>query len=202
MRFADLLPGCRIQAGQSLSAEIAYPNYSRADGWAASIVFMCETGVAGTIAVTTGAAADSFTVTVPATTTDAWVGGPYAYVVWLTKGDTKIVAENGSITVLPNPSHATPAMAILAAVNAVILGAAADDQLTVSVDGIQLRYWLKDRGIDEMLKLQYRFKQIVATELARAGGKGPAYAIQQHASEDRRLASPYMGVYPPGSIYP
>ena len=68
------------------------------------------------------------------------------------------------------------------------------DVLATSVDGIQLKYWMRDRGIDELFKVQSRIQSIVDGEIRRMGGAGGQYAIRHHAGEDHRLAGPYFGM--------
>ena len=199
-RLSYQIPSGRIQAGESLSATLSYSAFPRSAGWTLAVKFSCAGGAAATVACGSGPNPDDFALSLSATTTTGWMGGRYAFSVWATLANpaTVTVAEHGVFNVLANPATPTPAMTILTALNAVILGAASDDQLTVSVDGIQLRYWIKDRGIDELLKLQQRFRQTVETEIGQMGGKGPAYAINHHACEDTRLASPWQGLWPYG----
>jgi predicted Rdx family selenoprotein len=190
----------RIQAGESLTAILEYSDFPRSAGWSLAVAFIGATGPAGSVTCTAGTTADNFTMTLPATTTAAWNGGTHGYTVTATQSTTTvIVAERGVLQVLPNPIVATQAMTILAAINAVVLGAASDDQLTVSVDGITLRYWLRDRGFDEVMKLQQRFQTIVENEIRQTGGGSGRYAIKHHAAEDYRLAAPWPG-WPSGNL--
>ena len=99
-----------------------------------------------------------------------------------------------SFSYADNPTYSS---AEFPSINATILGAATDDQLTTSIDGITLRYWMREQGLDAMLKLQNRFQQIVQNEIRRQAGHGGLYAVQHHAIEDTRLAGPWFSYPPP-----
>jgi hypothetical protein len=78
-------------------------------------------------------------------------------------------------------------MTILAAIDALLLGRATDDQKTTSIDGTQMQYM----SIDQLQRLRENYRNIVDTEIREMGGGGGIYAIQHHACEDHRLAAPW-----------
>lgn len=204
----DQIPDGKIAAGETINATLSYQDFPRSAGWTLAVSFAGAYS-RDTVACTAGAGADEFALFVPASTTGAWKGGRYAYRVRATHvtggvsngqtiaAGTAYDAEQGAISVAPNPTAATPAMVALAAIDAVILGAASDDQLTISIDGVQLRYWMRDQGVTKMLEMQARFRAIVEREIREMGGGGGTYAIQHRAAEDFRLAGPWYGGYPP-----
>jgi len=197
-RLEDLLPNSqKLRAGESLTGQLEYDDYPRSAGWALTVYFSGEAGTRETIACAAGTTSDSFAFQIKGSTTASWTGGMYSATVTASKGDDTEDAERLAITILPNPTAQTQAQAILAAINATILGAATDDQLTTSIDGITLRYWMREQGLDAMLKLQNRFQQIVQNEIRRQAGHGGIYAVQHHAIEDTRLAGPWFAYPPP-----
>jgi hypothetical protein len=198
--YSKIING-QLQAGESLAATLGYDDFPRSAGWALVVQILGPTGPAGSVACGAASDADSFSFSLPASATTTWPGGKYAYSVQATLASpaTVSIAERGVFQVLPNPTNTTAAMTILAAINAVILGAAGDDQLTVSVDGVQLKYWMRDRGIDDVLKLQQRFEAIVEKEIRQLGGGGGRYSIKHHAGEDYRLGAPWFG-WPSGRV--
>ena len=190
-RLYDQIPLGKLQAGETISAMLEYDDFPRASSWTMAVAFIGPTGPAGSGTITAGDNANSFALAFASSA--AMLGGKYAFVVTasLSSPATVTVVERGVFQLLASPTVTTAAMTSLIAVNAVLSGACGDDQLTVSVDGMQLKYWLRDRGIDEIFKLQARFEKIVESEIRQMGGHGGVYAIQHHASEDHRLAAPW-----------
>jgi hypothetical protein len=186
-RLYDAIDQGRVMAGETIAATLEYDDCPRSEGWTLAVNFRGAYSGAQ-IACTDGTGANEFALTVPAATTLLWRGGRYAYVVMATKtGTGTVCVERGVVAVAPNPTTATPAMTILAAIDALVLGRATDDQKTIAIDGTQMQYM----SVDQLQRLRETYRNLVETEIREMGGGGGIYAIQHHACEDHRLAAPW-----------
>jgi len=167
----------RIQAGETVGPlTLAYPDYPRSSGWSLNCVIFGDTGLAGEQAAVGGADADSFALTIPATTTAAWTGGRKSFVIEVVHAVSgKKIAERGAILVLWNPRITTQEMTILAGIRAVKAGLATDGQRTITLgDGIQIR----NMTPAELDSWEARYVKVVNAQIGKAGGNGGVYAIK------------------------
>jgi hypothetical protein len=191
--YDALTNGGKIQAGETLKATLKYQDAPASAGWTLQVFFKGATDTATVTCTPNGTDPDAFDMVLLAATTTAWRGGTFAYVVSATLAtDGTYTAERGIMTVLPNPTATTPAMAMLSAIDSLLLGRATDDQKTVAIDGIQLQYM----SLQQLQTFRNSYREIVEQELRAMGGGGGRYAIQHHAGEDYRLAGPWQGGFP------
>ena len=193
---ANLFDQCaRIQAGETLGPyQLGYSDFPRSAGWTLKCVIFGQAGQDCDVAATAGPDADGFSLTIPATTTTAFVGGRKAYVIEAahTTNGTHI-AERGSLLVLNNPRVATAEMTILFNIRAVKAGLATDGQLMVALDGMQL----SSMTPEQLDSWEAKYIKIVNAQIGRAGGNGGVYAIKMRTPQDNRYAAPWYGPYPP-----
>lgn len=185
----------RVQAGETLGPiALGYTDFPRSAGWSLNCIIYGEAGKDAEVAAVAGTDADSFSLTIPATTTSTWRGGRKSYVIEATKQDgTAYIAERGAINVLWNPRVTTAEMTILTSIRAVKAGLAADGQQTIALDGIQLRHM----SPDQLDAWEARYLRIVNAQIGKAGGNGGIYAIKMRTPQDNRYAAPWYGPYPP-----
>ena len=185
----------KAQAGETIGpVALSYVDFPRSGGWSLKCVIFGQTGQDCDVAATAGADADSFTLTIPATTTAAFKGGNKSFVieaVHATNGT--YIAERGAISILPNPRVVTAEMTILANIRAVKAGLATDGQKTTMLDGVQFQY-MTPAQLDSW---EAKYIRIVNAQIGRAGGNGGVYAIQMRTPQDNRYAAPWYGPYPP-----
>lgn len=185
----------QIQAGETLGPIIlGYSDFPRSGGWTLKCVIFGQAGKEADVAATAGTDADSFSLTIPATTTAAIIGGRKAFVieaVHTTNGT--YIAERGALLVLHNPRVTTAEMTILTSIRAVKAGLATDGQRTTSLDGVQFQYM----SPDQLDAWEAKYIKIVNSQIGRAGGNGGVYAIKMRTPQDNRYAAPWYGPYPP-----
>lgn len=185
----------RIQAGETLGPVIlSYVDFPRSAGWTLKCIIFGDVGMNSDVAATDGTDADSFSLTIPASTTANWNGGRKSFVIEAKDNSGNVyIAERGALTVLWNPRVTTPEMTMLANIRAVKAGFATDGQRTTLIDGVQLQYMSRaDLDVWES-----RLLQIVNTQIGKAGGNGGVYAIKMRTPQDNRYAAPWYGPYPP-----
>jgi hypothetical protein len=188
--YDSLHNGGKLQAGETLKATLSYQDAPANDGWTLAVTFRGPYDTATVTCTANGTDPKAFDMVLLATTTTAWKGGTFAYVVTASKvGEGTYVAERGMMHVLPNPTATTAAMTMLAAIDSLLLGRASDDQKTIAIDGIQLQYM----SLQQLQQFRASYREIVEREVREMGGGGGRYAIQHHAGEDYRLAAPWMG---------
>ena len=185
----------QIQAGETLGPVIlGYSDYPRSAGWTIKCVIFGQAGQECDVAATAGTDADSFSLTIAATTTALFKGGRKSFVieaVHATNGT--FIAERGALGVLFNPRVTTAEMTMLTNIRAVKAGLAVDGQKTTALDGIQLR----NMTPDELDAWEAKYIKIVNAQVGRAGGNGGVYAIKMRTPQDNRYAAPWYGPYPP-----
>lgn len=185
----------QIQAGETLGPlELSYSDYPRSSGWTLKCIIFGQAGQDCDVSASPGGTADSFTLTIPATTTTAFTGGRKSFVIEA-KHETEgtYIAERGTLLVLWNPRVTTAEMTILSNIRAVKAGLATDGQRTIALDGIQLR----NMTPAELDAWEARYIKIVNAQIGRAGGNGAVYAIRHRTPQDNRYAAPWYGPYPP-----
>jgi hypothetical protein len=185
----------QIQAGETCGPVIlSYSDFPRSGGWTLKCIIFGQSGKDCDVSATAGTDADSFSLTIPATTTAAFTGGRKSFVIEAAHTtDGTYVAERGSLLVLWNPRVTTAEMTILTNIRAVKAGLATDGQRTVSLDGIQLR----NMTPAELDSWEAKYIRIVNSQIGRAGGNGGVYAIKMRTPQDNRYAAPWYGPYPP-----
>ena len=193
----DALPSDgRLSAGTSFSCDVAYDDAPRSDGWTLALL-LAGLKDSATIAATAGGSADSFALNITPETTAAWCAGPVAFIVRATSADTFTVndVERGRFYLIPSPGVQTHTQKVLAALKAVELGIALDDQQTRNLDGVGLSYSLRDRPeeLQKWLRFYESKRQREINEMAGRGA-GPL-AVRLRAGEYPHLAAPYPGVY-------
>ena len=185
----------QIQAGETLGPiALGYVDYPCSGGWSLNCLILGQTGSDCIVAATAGSDSDSFSLTIPATTTALFKGGRKSFVieaVHTTHGT--YVAERGSLLVLWNPRVTTAEMTILSNIRSVKAGFATDGQRTTLIDGVQLQY-MSSKDLDSW---EEKYIRIVNAQVGRAGGNGGVYAIKMRTPQDNRYAAPWYGPYPP-----
>lgn len=188
----------KIQAGETVGpVTLSYADFKRSDSWSLNCILLGQTGKEAEVAAANGDGTDDFKLTLSATVTGTIAGGRKAFVieaVHATHG--KIIAERGTVIVLPNPRSTTAEMTILTNIRAVMTGLASDGQQTTSLDGVQLRHMTPE----QLAAWESRYIKIVNAQLGRAGGNGGVYAIKQRVPQDNRYAGPWYGQYPAGGV--
>lgn len=163
-----------ITAGDTVTFERAYVDYSAGDGWVLTYVFVHQpTGVAQSFSST--ADGDMFLITVPAATTASWPAGDYSGQGYVTLAGQRFTVWTGRIKVKPNFAGGpvgdtrTAARMILDNVESVLAKRATQEVLEFTVEGTTLR----KASVNDLLKLRDRYRVIVsneeAEERARAG---------------------------------
>jgi hypothetical protein len=185
----------KFQAGETVGPiDLGYSAFPRSGGWSLKCIVMGQAGVDCDVAAADGPDADSFTLTIPATTTAAIIGGHKSFVIEAEHTtDGTHIAERGSLLVLQNPRVITAEMTILSNIRAVKAGFATDGQRMTALDGMQLSY-MTPAQLDSW---EARYIRIVNAQIGRAGGNGGVYAIQMRTPQDNRYAAPWYGSYPP-----
>ena len=184
----------KMAPGESFEAVLSYSDYPASDGWTL-VVNVVGNGFAVTCPCTINADGVSFDLSILSAVTKLWGWGPASMQAMVTSADTKNtkVVEMICFTVMPDPTKQTQEMIALAAINAVLAGRAADDQLTPMIDGTALQY----RSLGELQRLQSYYRKIVQMQIKMMGGKGGVYQIQHITPENRTIGSPWYGGYPP-----
>ncbi|MFZ4394637.1 MAG: hypothetical protein ACOYOU_03310 [Kiritimatiellia bacterium] len=185
----------KIQAGETLGPiTLGYSEFPRSAGWELKCIIVGQTGKDCDVAATDGPDADSFTLSIPATITAAFVGGRKSFVIEAAHTtDGTYIAERGAILILNNPRVATAEMTILSNIRAVKAGLATDGQRMTSLEGMQLIYMTPD----QLDGWEAKYIKIVNAQIGRAGGNGGVYAIKMRTPQDNRYAAPWYGPYPP-----
>jgi hypothetical protein len=115
-------------AGDSIDEEVeafdsAGNEYSGDDGWAAKFVFVPRVAGTGTkFEMACSWTGDAFRYQVSAATTAAWVPADYSWTLLVSKTGLRVVIQQGTAVVLPNPetvaSHDTRSQAEIALADA------------------------------------------------------------------------------------
>lgn len=162
-----------ITAGETLLVNLSFSDYPRASGDTLTYKFR---GMSNFEKKCT-ANGTGFTLTVPDTVTDDLEPGVYAYTAFFNDASKSqiISIDSGTLEVLANPGKKTHAQTMLAAIRARLESRATNDQLTIAIDGVQLKYMEPD----DLLKWEGVYLERVKREVALMSGNrgGPMRGI-------------------------
>lgn len=183
MRAMPPNPACRIPtqftAGDSLSwLRQAPSDLQPADGWLLHYVLVGQGGVYSFDGTAQGTA---WQVSVDAATTAAWVPGRYTAQEYVSNGSQRLTLTNYVVVIAPDLAAATGpvdtrshAQKVLDAIDA-WLESKAPVAGSFEISGRKISYY----PLADLLKLQSRYQQIVADELAANGGTAGVRILAQ-----------------------
>ena len=161
----------QIVAGDSIGWTKSLSNYPASAGWALSYTLVSPTARQ---VINGSASGDDFLLAANATTTAAWAPGTYTWTAAVSKGTDRYTIESGQVEILADPATAASGLdtrshvkKTLDALEAVIEGKAANDQLAVSVAGRSITRM----SPEELLSWRDKYNALYIREQVRAGNR-------------------------------
>lgn len=153
----------QIQAGDTFSYKVNYPDYPASSGWACSMLLR---GV-GSYSISSTPSDGDFLLSAAVTATALYTAGKYKYFVYVSKGTERYLVESGSVEILADYSSIPAATDIrswaekaLEAVEARIMNRATHDQLKYQIAGRTI----EKIPLPELIALRDRLKNEIARE--------------------------------------